>query len=226
MVIPKDSFSYTNTDDGDSHWVEAVMISVVILAVGKYTYDKLTTAKGYFPKRSVEDSSSFAIKYLLNSDSLEVFNNLISEHDRISYIESYWKRYDPYPGDKENELKKEFDRRVSFANQNFSTPYQRGWRSDQGRIYILNGTPSEKILRPFEEGFFQSTVQSAHFQDIEMWVYDEPGERRDLPSVLLSLSGGRKFFLFGRLSGKGWYEQLYSSELDEQNHIELFQRIQ
>ncbi len=224
LIFPKEAYAFAFNKEEESNWIEVVMVSVLVLTVGKYTYDKLTKENDDLSKWAIDDSSSFALRYLLHPDSLEVFNNLSSEQERISYNDSFWKINDPYSIDKQNELKYEFDERVSFANQNFTTPYLRGWRTDQGRIFILHGKPSEKILMPFQESFFQSPLHSAKFLDLEIWLYEEAGERRNLPQELLAFCGGKKFFLFARLSGNNNYEQVYSSEIGELNHNGLFNK--
>ncbi len=213
-----------NYDGNESGWVETVMVLFIVFAVGKYTYDRVNDTGGSDGNGLSEtDSSSFAIRYMLNPDSMEVFGSLPSEQERKKYIQSFWKRYNSSDAGHQHDLKKEFDTRVLLANRMFTNIHTPGWKTDRGRIFILHGQPSEIITRPFFQSFFLDPINSATYFDYEIWLYDETGESLDIPEVLLSISGGRKFFLFGRISGNTDFEQIYSSERSELNQTSLFQ---
>ena len=54
---------------------------------------------------------------------------------KINFIESFWnQKYN-------NQLLDEFYDRVRYVNVNYFESIDKGWRSDRGRIYILNGPP-------------------------------------------------------------------------------------
>jgi GWxTD domain-containing protein len=56
--------------------------------------------------------------------------------------EAFWARRDPVPSTPENEAREEHFRRVRYANEHFGGTLE-GWKSDRGRIYIINGPPDE-----------------------------------------------------------------------------------
>ena len=60
-------------------------------------------------------------------------------------LDKFWTDRDPDPSTAENELEEEYYRRVSFANQYFSSwnKGMDGWQADRGKIYIICGPPSE-----------------------------------------------------------------------------------
>jgi len=68
------------------------------------------------------------------------------------YINKYWANLDPSKGSSENELLIELNRRVIFVNKNFSI-LSPGWRSDRGKVYILNGPPQYKESYQDEMGY-------------------------------------------------------------------------
>ncbi|MBN2206971.1 MAG: GWxTD domain-containing protein [Candidatus Aminicenantes bacterium] len=120
-------------------------------------------------KRSVKDLSPYYQKwlqedvvYIITPKEKEVFLQLENDRQREMFIEAFWKQRDPNPTTPENEFKVEHERRIAYANQTFgkSSPGP-GWRSDQGRIYIILGEPNSKDR--FEN---QSEVYP-----VEIWFY-------------------------------------------------------
>ncbi|RMD92816.1 MAG: GWxTD domain-containing protein, partial [Calditrichaeota bacterium] len=77
------------------------------------------------------------------------------------------KSRDPSPGTEVNELMLEFYRRIAYANRKFQTQEQKGWQTDQGRIYIQYGPP-DSIHR-----FFKAEKG----QPYEIWRYNHPRKR-------------------------------------------------
>ncbi len=76
-----------------------------------------------------------------------------SDHEKLLYIAQFWKERDPDPKTKENELMIEFHTRVMYSIEHFSN-LGPGWRSDRGRIYIDNGSPSfTELSQPNEKGY-------------------------------------------------------------------------
>lgn len=67
------------------------------------------------------------------------------ESQRDSLIAEFWKQRDPVPETPENELLREFNRRLDFAIANFGASRlgRAGWQTDRGRIYIQYGPPTE-----------------------------------------------------------------------------------
>jgi GWxTD domain-containing protein len=82
------------------------------------------------------------VVYIITPKEKEVFQQLATDKERDLFIEAFWKQRDPTPGTPTNEFKDEHYRRINYANQRFgrNTP-KPGWRTDQGKIYILLGEP-------------------------------------------------------------------------------------
>lgn len=102
---------------------------------------------------------------------------------RAEAFEAFWKSRDPSPETEENEWREEYYRRIRFANQQFSSAFRPGWRTDFGTVYITYGEPDEIERYPFELG------QKPH----EIWYY----------------YGQRRQFLFVDVRGNGDYELQY-----------------
>jgi len=77
--------------------------------------------------------------YIITAKEKEVFLNLTSDRDRDLFIESFWEARDPSPGTPQNEFKDEHYRRLEYANKNFGTANEPGWKTRPGRNTILLG---------------------------------------------------------------------------------------
>ncbi len=98
------------------------------------------------------------IELIASSEEVKALKGKETMEERISAFNAYWEANDPTVGTFENETKNEFYRRVAVANHNFSTIFGNGWRSDQGRIFIMYGEPDqlddfpiEQNRRPYQE---------------------------------------------------------------------------
>ena len=127
------------------------------------------------------------LRYILSDQEYEYFTSFPGETGD-SLMAEFWDDRDPTPFTPVNELREEFIHRIRFANRNFVSLARgrEGWQTDQGRVYILNGPPSE---------IFHPTVGSEVYQH-EVWVYN---------SQQLNMR-----FVFVFKPGKGEYELLSS----------------
>lgn len=84
-------------------------------------------------------------RYIMLEQEKEVFMQLVSDVERAAFVETFWKMRDPTPGTPQNEYKSEHLRRFNYANKTLGRSSAReGWRTDQGRIYIILGEPTSK----------------------------------------------------------------------------------
>ncbi|MDY0231379.1 MAG: GWxTD domain-containing protein [Candidatus Saccharicenans sp.] len=86
------------------------------------------------------------VAYIITAREREVFLKLQTDQEREVFIEAFWKQRDPSPGTPGtpgNEFREEHYRRLKYANQYFGRGTgQPGWKTDQGRIYIILGPPN------------------------------------------------------------------------------------
>ncbi|MDH7512950.1 MAG: GWxTD domain-containing protein [Clostridiales bacterium] len=84
------------------------------------------------------------VVYIIGRLEREVFLKLTTDRERDLFIEGFWKQRDPTPGTPENEFRTEHYRRINYANHFFGRKSPRpGWKTDQGRIYIILGEPND-----------------------------------------------------------------------------------
>ncbi|MGH9447081.1 MAG: GWxTD domain-containing protein, partial [Terriglobia bacterium] len=82
------------------------------------------------------------VGYIITPQERAAFKKLTTDDEREQFIQAFWERRNPNPGDPENEAEEEFYRRVAYANEHYASGIP-GWRTDRGRIYIMWGPPNE-----------------------------------------------------------------------------------
>lgn len=132
------------------------------------------------------------IEHLAKVEELEDYDGRDPEGKRQFLIE-FWGSRDPNPSTLENEYRQEILRRFNYANENFATPTQpEGWKTEQGRIWIVYGVPDDRIPHIVETGRGKPWVE---------WIYDRLANQ------------GRSFFIFVDTSGGFGSYRLYHSNV-------------
>ncbi len=142
---------------------------------------KFTIGWGYLSFRDdtyYEMVSQLAV--IASRQEVKSLENLPRKVQRAALL-SFWKSRDPSPETPENELMLEFYRRVAHANKSFLGFGTRGWRSDQGKIYLRNGQPAS-VLRKLDP------VSGRAF---EVWLYHNP----DRKYIFADMTGFGEFAL-------------------------------
>ncbi len=136
------------------------------------------------------------VKWIISREEKERYAVLEGPLEKLSFIESFWKRRDPTPPTRENEAREEHARRFAYAVQTFGagTP---GWATDRGKVYILLGAPSTIDRNPAGRTAFE--------RPSEVWTYNSA------PNPKLPASMDVAFVDF---TATGRYEIVSSSNLD------------
>ena len=80
----------------------------------------------------------------------DLYLYLTTLEERKEAFAEFWRKRDPTLGTVENEVLREFYRRVHVANVRFTGMRREGWRTDRGRIYIQFGEPDQIDDYPYE----------------------------------------------------------------------------
>lgn len=91
-----------------------------------------------------------ALQHIATEEEMEVFHTL-SDSRFVERFFDFWKKRDKDTTTAYNVLMIEYYRRVDIANQRYSSNREMdGYKSDQGRIFILYGSPSntERLFSP------------------------------------------------------------------------------
>jgi len=118
---------------------------------------------------------------LMANSSAEVkqMRKLKTVEERIRAFDEFWLVRDPTVGTPENEVKREFYRRVQYANEHFRSLQLDGWRSDRGRVYIMYGEPDQIDDYPM----------SLSYLPYQIWHYYKKGTYRRFLFVDENLDG-------------------------------------
>jgi GWxTD domain-containing protein len=102
------------------------------------------------------------VRYIVTAEERRIFLEL-PDDSKPAFIEEFWKRRDPDPGTDENEFKDEYFRRMEEANRLFISEGIPGWLTDRGRILILFGPPTDKVI--------DSMSGDVENRCMEVWYY-------------------------------------------------------
>ncbi|MCX7833107.1 MAG: GWxTD domain-containing protein, partial [Ignavibacteria bacterium] len=116
----------------------------------------------------------------------KALNNLDAKR-KFMYI--FWTKRDNTPQTQANEYKINYFKRIENANKMFKEPFQEGWRTDRGRIYMIYGAPND-----IERFDYEADIRS-----YQIWHYE-------------TIEGGTIcVFAESNYSGSGIYELVHST---------------
>ena len=117
----------------------------------------------------------FGLWYILPTDQFSNYFHLTNTVKRENWLQKFWKQLDPTPTTVRNEAREEFERRVSYAKENF----HKFWNNNETRYlkdqYLRQGSPHApwdargELYIKYGEPDFRSVVgwQTEH------WVYNQ-----------------------------------------------------
>ncbi len=121
----------------------AVAVTVSAVALSAPPAQEQRTESRY-EKWATEDAA-----YIMTAEERARWSTLRNDEEREQFIKQFWLRRDPDPSTPRNEVKEEHYRRIAYANERFRDD-RPGWKTDRGRIYIINGPPDEAEVYPTE----------------------------------------------------------------------------
>jgi GWxTD domain-containing protein len=99
-----------------------------------------------------EDWSGGPVGVLLSKEERQRFETLLDPQTRSEFIEEFWRSRDPRPETPVNEFRREFEKRVAFADSRFEQDEKRGSMTDRGQVFLLMGPPTWVGRRPITAG--------------------------------------------------------------------------
>ncbi len=81
---------------------------------------------------------------LMSAQEMEQYRRLLTVAERDAFIADFWQRRDRTDGTAENEVRREFERRIKYASENYADPESAatfGYQTDRGRWYVMFGQP-------------------------------------------------------------------------------------
>ncbi len=113
------------------------------------------------------------LRLMASRDQIESLEQAETTDGRRAALDTFWLAWDPSPGTIENEVRREFFRRVKVANRAFSFMRQPGWQTDRGIVYIKHGQPDE----------IDDTPMSIDAYPYQEWHYHRTGTYRKFTFV-------------------------------------------
>jgi len=148
--------------------------------------------------------------FLLTKKEKKEWAKVKTDAEAERFIELFWAKRNPELHSSFNQFRDDFERKVVFADKNFTFGKHRGALSARGQVLILMGRPDSRQVRGIE-GAPATSGGSGEFGDVEgnteTWYYDPV----NLPKEF-KVKGAQLYFLF--------YEERLDSnayELDRTN---------
>ncbi len=92
------------------------------------------------------------VKVLLTAEEKRRWAGLSDPVSRSEFVTKFWAARDPKPETPENEFRQDFEKRVAFADKNFTQDETRGSLTDRGTVFLLLGPPTYAGRRPIGPG--------------------------------------------------------------------------
>jgi len=81
------------------------------------------------------------VSLIAKGEESDVFNALATTQERLQFIRLFWERRDPVLRGPRNEYLDEFERRLTYAIENFETSRESGWETAFGEMVMHFGPP-------------------------------------------------------------------------------------
>ncbi len=106
------------------------------------------------------------VQFIAGDEEKELYASLETVVERLQFIRLFWESRDPTQRDEENEFLEEFERRVAYANEEFSVGDNPGWNTAFGQVVLVVGQP-DRTLRT-------SQGMGSEFSErpLVVWSYD------------------------------------------------------
>ena len=104
------------------------------------------------------------VRYIITKVESKAYKALETEAERATFIDWFWQRRDIEPSTPQNEFRDRYEQRVFEAQRKFISSATPGWKTDQGKIYILVGPPDE----------INSDIMGQTSRGVITWVYRRP----------------------------------------------------
>ena len=141
-------------------------------------------------------------KYKAVPQEIKSYLTIKGVDSKRQFLYEFWKKRDTDISTPENEALREFITRIDESNKRFGTMSKIGWKTDSGRVYILNGEPNE--IERFPNQMDTKPYEIWHYNDIE----------------------GGVIFIFADLSGFSDYMLIHSTMRGELRDDNWQNRIQ
>jgi GWxTD domain-containing protein len=118
--------------------IRACAAVLLLLLAASPSFAALSKEYAAFPKGPAD--------FLMTKEDRKQWKAITTDEQAKAFIDLFWARRDPTPGTAKNEFLSDFEERVKVAEGRFHSSKGPGSKSDQGKVFILMGSPT-KIRR-------------------------------------------------------------------------------
>jgi GWxTD domain-containing protein len=127
------------------------------------------------------------IKWIMTEDERRTWDGLASGSEWQEFVDQFWERRNPRPGNPDNVFKTTFERRVAFADiYLIQVEGMRGSLTDRGMVFVLLGPPNLVGKKPLRDGAdgtetgmsLAGTRAQNYAQRVMVSAGEPPGESR------------------------------------------------
>jgi GWxTD domain-containing protein len=160
--------------------VAAAVLGTVTLAQDVDSPSLVPSADRFTPLSEYwhdDDEWRLEVAPLMTPEEADAYRSLRSFEERDRFIAAFWQRRDPTPGTLHNERRKEYERRIHYAQEHFGdrrNPEGFGYQTTPGTVYVLFGQP-DSIERLVENG-----------REYEYWHYTSVNDTGQAYTVRLA----------------------------------------
>jgi GWxTD domain-containing protein len=127
------------------------------------------------------------IKWIMTAEERRTWDGLASGSEWQEFVDRFWERRNPRPGNPDNVFKTTFERRVAFADAYLiQVEGVRGSMTDRGMVFVLLGPPNFVGKKPLRDGAdgtetgmsLAGTRAQNYAQRVMVSIGEPPGESR------------------------------------------------
>ena len=143
-------------------------------------------------------------KIIASKGELDQMERVYTFDGKKKFLFIFWKSRNKNVSTGINASRTEFDKRVAYANKEFSNSFTIGWHTDRGRNTIKYGIPDNIERHPVE----------GNTEAYEIWTYINVEEQHNV------------IFVFGDVGGFGSYVLMHTTLLNEMYDSAWLQKLQ
>jgi GWxTD domain-containing protein len=110
------------------------------------------------------------LQYIAKDDEMTYMRKGKTDTEKQKRFLEFWKKKDPSPNTKRNEVMQEYYKRLQNANKLFTNAYTPGWKTDMGMVFIIFGPPNNIDRHPYDMDSKPYEVWD-YYQDNKQFVF-------------------------------------------------------
>ena len=114
------------------------------------------------------DQAINAVRYIATKEEYAKLQKLPKKKKYEAFV-AFWKKRDPTPETAENEYRREYYKRIVYANQYYHGLRKEGWKTDMGWVYVMLGAPDSIEREPYNQNF--AFLEGRTVKAIQVWIY-------------------------------------------------------